>query len=62
MRFWSRNSANGSDWHAQEVDWPATATAVRAARTTANPARAVSCNHPNWLMQRCGCIGSLWTS
>src|SRR5262245_37832276 len=25
MRFWSRTpSANGPDWHAQEIDWPAT--------------------------------------
>src|SRR5215510_1887715 len=29
MRFWSRtSSANGPDWHAQEIDWPVTATAA----------------------------------
>src|SRR5215475_7782964 len=32
MRFWSRTSANGPDWHAQEIDWPATANAVTAAK------------------------------
>jgi pilus assembly protein CpaF len=33
MRFWSRTSSpNGSDWHAQEVDWSATAAAVTAAK------------------------------
>ena len=37
MRFWSRNSENGSDWHAQEVDWQATATAVRAGTNDGQP-------------------------
>ena len=32
MRFWSRtSSANGSDWHAREVEWPAAATTEPAA-------------------------------
>ena len=37
MRFWSRTSENGPDWHAQEVDWPATATAVRGATNDGQP-------------------------
>jgi len=35
MRFWSRTSANGPDWHAQEIDWPATANAMTAAKKDA---------------------------
>jgi len=32
MRFWSRtSSANGSDWHAQEVEWPVASTTEPAA-------------------------------
>ena len=62
MRFRSRTSANGSDWHAQEVDWPADGTAVGPAKIPGQPSAGGSCNHPKWLMQRCGCIGSLWTS
>src|SRR5215475_15456516 len=38
MRFWSRTSANGPDWHAQEIDWPATANAVTAAKKDATAA------------------------
>ena len=38
MRFWSRTSpASGPDWHAQEIDWPATAAAVTAAKSGDKP-------------------------
>ena len=38
MRFWSRtSSANGPDWHAQEIDWPATATTATAAKSNDIP-------------------------
>ncbi len=40
MRFWSRtSSANGPDWHAQEIDWPATATTATAAKSNATLGR-----------------------
>jgi pilus assembly protein CpaF len=36
MRFWSRTSStNGPDWHAQEIDWPATATDATPAKSDA---------------------------
>jgi len=38
MRFWSRtSSANGPDWHAQEIDWPATEAGVTPAKREATP-------------------------
>ena len=38
MRFWPRTSpASGPDWHAQEIDWPATAAAVTAAKSGDKP-------------------------
>ena len=38
MRFWSRtSSANGPDWHAQEIDWPATAATATAAKSNDIP-------------------------
>ena len=41
MRFWSRTSSpGGSEWHAAEVDWPATAAAVTAAKNGDEIARA----------------------
>lgn len=34
MRFWSRTSSTGGpDWHAEEIDWPATAAAVTSAKS-----------------------------
>ena len=38
MRFWPRTSpGNGAEWHAQEIDWPATAAAVTAAKNADTP-------------------------
>src|SRR6516225_10475688 len=41
MRFWSRTSPpHDTEWHAAEVDWPATAAAVTAAKNGDETARA----------------------